>query len=148
MTLSITAPGASVPELPAYVKNEVPLLQPLNAEGLPQPVSEMKLEKQEPIMVQPQSDHSASMAAAGINSSDYTYVEYIVAHESSWRVTAQNPSGAYGVCQSLPASKMATAGADWQTNIVTQLRWCDSYAKSRYGGWAQAYSFWQKNRWW
>ena len=39
------------------------------------------------------------------------------------------------------AASMATAGADWQTNPVTQLRWCSGYA-NRYGGWAGAYNHW------
>ena len=49
-------------------------------------------------------------------------------------------SGAYGLCQSLPASKMAAAGADWETNPVTQLKWCSTHANN-YGGWQQAWEF-------
>ncbi len=91
----------------------------------------------------------AIMSAAGISSSDYTYVDYIVTKESGWNSTATNAvSGAYGLCQSLPGSKMASAGSDWQTNAVTQMKWCDSYATSRYGSWASAYSFWIANNWW
>lgn len=89
------------------------------------------------------------MAAAGISSSDYTYVDYIITKESHWNPLAVNPSsGAYGLCQALPGSKMASAGSDWRTNPVTQLRWCSSYAKDRYGGWAGAYRFWINNHWW
>lgn len=92
-------------------------------------------------------DKTSIMAAAGIAASDYPYVNFIVSHESGWRVTAANPSGAYGLCQSLPGSKMATAGADWQTNPITQLRWCSSYA-SRYGGWGGAYNYWLSHHYW
>jgi uncharacterized protein YabE (DUF348 family) len=92
-------------------------------------------------------DKTSIMAAAGIPSSDYPYANFIVSHESGWRPTAANPSGAYGLCQSLPGSKMASAGADWQTNPVTQLRWCNGYA-SRYGGWAGAYNHWLAYRNW
>lgn len=89
------------------------------------------------------------MAAAGISSSDYTYVDYIITKESGWNATAANPvSSAYGLCQSLPGSKMASAGSDWQTNAVTQLKWCDSYATGRYGSWGSAYNFWITNNWW
>ncbi|GAA2075170.1 lytic transglycosylase domain-containing protein [Actinomadura alba] len=60
--------------------------------------------------------------------------------ESGWRVTAANPSGAYGIPQALPGSKMATAGADWRTSAATQIKWGLGYIKSRYdtpcGGWA------------
>ncbi len=93
------------------------------------------------------ADKEAIMAAAGIAPSDYGYVNYIVSHESGWRTTAANSSGAYGLCQALPGSKMATAGADWQTNPVTQLRWCSSYA-ARKGGWQAAYEFWLAHHWW
>ncbi len=95
------------------------------------------------------SDKESIMASAGISSSDYTYVNYIVSKESGWNSSAQNASsGAYGLCQSLPGSKMASAGSDWQTNAVTQMKWCNSYATSRYGSWASAYSFWISNHWW
>lgn len=91
---------------------------------------------------------SSIMAAAGISPSDYQYVDYIVSHESGWRTTAQNPSGAYGLCQSLPAGKMASAGGDYLSNPVTQMVWCNSYAQSRYGGWANAYTAWTQKHWW
>jgi uncharacterized protein YabE (DUF348 family) len=88
------------------------------------------------------------MALAGIAPGDYNYVDYIVSHESGWNPAASNPSGAYGLCQALPGSKMASYGADWQTNPVTQLRWCNGYAKGHYGSWAAAYSFWISHRYW
>ena len=54
--------------------------------------------------------------------------------ESGWRVNADNPSSsAYGIPQALPGSKMATAGADWATNPVTQIRWGLGYIQDRYG---------------
>jgi hypothetical protein len=54
--------------------------------------------------------------------------------ESGWNELAENPSsGAYGIPQSLPASKMATAGPDYLTNPATQIRWGLGYIKARYG---------------
>lgn len=54
--------------------------------------------------------------------------------ESGWRVNAYNASsGAYGIPQSLPGSKMASAGADWQTNPATQISWGLGYIGGRYG---------------
>ena len=53
--------------------------------------------------------------------------------ESGWNVYAENPSGAYGIPQSLPGDKMASAGADWQTNPTTQIIWGLGYIKSVYG---------------
>lgn len=98
---------------------------------------------------------AAVMAAAGISSSDYGYVDYIVSHESGWCYTkAQGehycpaipdnpytPNG-YGLCQSTPGYKMASAGADWATSPITQLHWCSDYAARTYGGWYGAYSHW------
>jgi hypothetical protein len=98
----------------------------------------------------PAGSHTDWMAAAGIAESDYGYVEYILSSESGWGVTKWNysGSGAYGLGQALPASKMAAYGADYMTNPVTQLKWATSYAVSRYGSWANAYAFWTSNRWW
>jgi hypothetical protein len=61
--------------------------------------------------------------------------------ESHWNVYAGNPvSGAYGIPQALPGSKMASAGADWQTNPRTQITWGLNYIAGRYitpcGAWA------------
>jgi peptidoglycan DL-endopeptidase CwlO len=62
--------------------------------------------------------------------------------ESSWQVTATNPSsGAYGIPQALPAWKMASAGPDWQTNPATQIVWGLGYIAARYGGPCAAWQF-------
>jgi soluble lytic murein transglycosylase-like protein len=89
------------------------------------------------------------MAAAGIAPEYYGAADYIISRESGWRPGAVNTSsGAYGLCQALPASKMATAGADYLTNPVTQLIWCTGYANGRYGGWGGAYQAWLAQHWW
>lgn len=94
-------------------------------------------------------DKASLMAAAGISESDFAFVDYIVSKESGWKPGAANSySGAYGLCQSLPASKMASAGADYLTNPVTQLRWCSGYAEGRYGSWGGAYETWLVQNWW
>ncbi|MEU8343040.1 lytic transglycosylase domain-containing protein [Spirillospora sp. NPDC048832] len=60
--------------------------------------------------------------------------------ESGWNTHAANPSGAYGIPQALPGSKMASAGPDWQNNATTQIKWGLGYIKDRYktpcGGWS------------
>ena len=95
------------------------------------------------------ADKVALMSAAGIGASDFTAADFIVSHESGWRPGAGNASsGAYGLCQALPASKMASAGGDYLTNPVTQLAWCNGYASRTYGGWGGAYNFWVSHRWW
>jgi len=65
--------------------------------------------------------------------------------ESGWRYNAENASGAYGIPQALPGSKMATSGADWQTNPATQINWGLGYIKSTYGTPCNAWAFWQAN---
>ena len=64
--------------------------------------------------------------------------------ESGWNHRAKNPSsGAYGIPQSLPASKMRSAGADYLTNAKTQIAWGLRYIKDRYGSPSNAYSKWR-----
>lgn len=69
-------------------------------------------------------------------------------HESNWSQKAQNPSsGAYGIPQALPGSKMGSVASDWRTNPATQIRWGLGYIKERYGSPSQAWAFWQANNW-
>lgn len=96
----------------------------------------------------PPGSHQDWMAAAGIPSEHWGIVNYLVQRESGWRVNARNASsGAYGLPQALPGRKMASAGADWETNPITQLKWMNGYVNGRYGGWQGAYEFWQRNHW-
>nr|WP_202460451.1 transglycosylase SLT domain-containing protein [Streptomyces sp. SID1328] len=82
------------------------------------------------------------------DSAQYNAFSKIVAHESGWNVSAKNSSsGAYGLVQALPASKMSSAGSDWKTNPATQIKWGLDYMNSRYGSPAQAWNFWQANGW-
>ncbi|MGW0737918.1 aggregation-promoting factor C-terminal-like domain-containing protein [Streptomyces sp. NPDC002851] len=72
----------------------------------------------------------------------------IVEHESGWNPQATNSSsGAYGLVQALPASKMASAGTDWKTNPATQIKWGLDYMNDRYGSPVKAWNFWQANGW-
>ena len=84
---------------------------------------------------------------AGVSDSDLAAALAIIYHESGCRVNATNASsGAYGIPQALPGSKMASEGSDWQTNPVTQIRWMAKYV-SRYGGWQGALAFWNSHHW-
>lgn len=68
--------------------------------------------------------------------------------ESGWNVSAKNPSsGAYGIPQSLPASKMSSAGSDWETNPATQIKWGLGYIKSTYGSPAEAWAHEEAEGW-
>ncbi len=74
-----------------------------------------------------------------VYSKDWDYNQYsclvkLWERESNWRWNALNSSsGAYGIPQSLPGSKMASAGADWRTNPETQIKWGIGYISGRYG---------------
>ncbi len=65
--------------------------------------------------------------------------------ESGWRYDAENASGAYGIPQALPGSKMASAGADWQTDPATQIKWGLGYIKAIYGNPCSAWAFEEAN---
>ncbi|MBO0841586.1 MAG: lytic transglycosylase domain-containing protein [Nocardioides sp.] len=67
--------------------------------------------------------------------------------ESGWRVDAENPSGAYGIPQSLPGSKMASAGSDWRTNPATQIKWGLGYIQDSYGSPCSAWAHSQADNW-
>lgn len=85
------------------------------------------------------------MAAAGIAEGDWGYVDYVVSRESGWNPNATNSSsGACGLVQALPCSKVPGNGYD----PVDNLRWANGYATGRYGSWAGAYNFWINNHWW
>ena len=72
--------------------------------------------------------------ARGWGEDQYSCLYSLWQKESNWNVYAQNrSSGAYGIPQALPGSKMSTAGADWQTNAVTQITWGLGYISGRYG---------------
>ena len=62
------------------------------------------------------------------------YLDMLWEAESSWNVSAENPStGAFGIPQAVPGSKMSAAGLDWQTNAATQIRWGLGYISAAYG---------------
>jgi hypothetical protein len=67
--------------------------------------------------------------------------------ESGWRWNAENASGAYGIPQALPGSKMASAGSDWLTNPATQIRWGLGYIKGLYGNPCGAWAHEQADGW-
>lgn len=88
------------------------------------------------------------MAAYGWGMDQFSCLDSLYISESNWDHTATNPtSGAYGIPQSLPAEKMATAGADWRTNPATQIEWGLDYIRSSYGTPCSAWYFKQGNNW-
>jgi len=88
------------------------------------------------------------MSGFGWGLEQYSCLVKLWERESNWRVNAYNASsGAYGIPQSLPGSKMATAGPDWLTNPETQINWGLGYIKSRYGSPCGALSHSDSHNW-
>jgi len=86
--------------------------------------------------------------ARGWSEAEFACLDSLWTRESGWRTNAANPSsGAYGIPQALPGSKMASAGADWQTNPRTQIQWGLDYIAGRYGTPCQAWAFFQDRNW-
>ncbi|TPR16641.1 aggregation-promoting factor C-terminal-like domain-containing protein [Apilactobacillus timberlakei] len=94
----------------------------------------------------PTGDHSHWLKQAGIPNSWWPATNEIINDESSWNPRARNASGAYGLPQALPGNKMASAGSDWESNPITQLRWFKSYV-GKYGGIKQALAFRHAHGW-
>ena len=88
------------------------------------------------------------MLAAGFGEDQWGCLYNLWMRESGWRTTAGNvSSGAYGIPQSLPASKMAAFGDDYLTNPRTQIAWGLSYIKGRYGTPCGGWSAFQAKGW-
>lgn len=123
---------------PEPVVASVPDAQTTQDQGAPAPI-------QPPAAYTGGGSPADWMAAAGIAESDWGYVDYIVSHESGWNPNATNASsGACGLVQALPCSKVPGGGYD----PVANLQWANGYAVGRYGSWANAHAFWVSNSWW
>jgi uncharacterized protein YabE (DUF348 family) len=101
----------------------------------------------------PASSGSAQQIAAGMVSArgwggdQFSCLVSLWNKESGWRTNAYNPSGAYGIPQALPGSKMASAGGDWQTSASTQIAWGLGYIASVYGTPCSAWAHSQATNW-
>jgi molybdopterin converting factor small subunit len=96
----------------------------------------------------PRSIARQMVAARGWSSSQFDCLNALWQKESNWNPYAQNPSsGAYGIPQSLPGSKMGTVASDWRTNPVTQITWGLNYIAGRYGTPCAAWSHSQAVNW-
>ena len=88
------------------------------------------------------------VAARGWGAGEFRCLERLWEKESNWRHTARNASsGAYGIPQSLPAHKMASAGSDWRTNPATQITWGLNYISDRYSRPCNAWAHSQRVNW-
>jgi len=104
--------------------------------------------KKEAILANARQDPRAAARALlgdyGFDDSQWGCLDNLFEGESGWRYDATNSSsGAYGIPQSLPGSKMATVADDWRTNPVTQIKWGLDYIRRSYGTPCGAWSAWQ-----
>ena len=107
-----------------------PAAQPVAASGSPQQIAE------------------GMLGSYGWSASQFSCLQPLWNAESGWNASASNPSsGAYGIPQALPGSKMASAGPDWQTSAATQIRWGLGYIRSVYGSPCAAWSHEQADGW-
>jgi hypothetical protein len=88
------------------------------------------------------------LASYGWSQSQFSCLDPLWNEESGWNVNASNPSsGAYGIPQADPGSKMGSAGPDWQSDAATQIRWGLNYIQSTYGSPCNAWAHEQADGW-
>jgi hypothetical protein len=96
----------------------------------------------------PQQMAQGLLGSYGWAASQFSCLQPLWNAESGWNASASNTSsGAYGIPQALPGSKMASAGPDWQTSAATQIRWGLGYIRSVYGSPCAAWSHEQSYGW-
>jgi hypothetical protein len=96
----------------------------------------------------PQQIAMGMLGSYGWSSSQFSCLDSLWNLESGWNVYATNPSsGAYGIPQALPGSKMASAGPDWQSDAATQIRWGLGYIQALYGSPCGAWAHEEADGW-
>jgi hypothetical protein len=84
---------------------------------------------------------------ARIGTRQYNCINALFTRESKWNPLAGKVTGAYGIPQAFPGSKMAAFGSNWRTSPITQVKWGIWYVDSRYGSACAAWDFWQAHGW-
>jgi hypothetical protein len=96
----------------------------------------------------PKAIASALLGEHGWDGSQFGCLDSLWTRESGWNVHADNPSSsAYGIPQALPGSKMASAGPNWESNPVTQIKWGLGYIQGRYGSPCNAWGHSESHGW-
>jgi cytoskeletal protein RodZ len=96
----------------------------------------------------PRSVARAMLGEFGWGEGQFGCLDSLWMKESGWSTSASNgSSGAYGIPQSLPGSKMSSAGPDWQSNPATQIKWGLGYIQQRYGSPCAAWGHSQATNW-
>jgi hypothetical protein len=147
-TLSVAAPATLSVAVPATRSVAAPAKLPI----APAPIAAIPIERTltalPAIAGTPRQIAYAVAVRAGFSAQQWSCLSQLWQQESKFQTTVRNGrSGAYGIPQALPASRMASAGADWRTNPVTQIQWGLRYISSRYGTPCTAWSHWKRDRW-
>ncbi len=121
---------------------------PSKQAGLVQSEAAAVTESEQLSQSDPRDIARALMGDFGFGQDQFGCLDLLWTRESNWNVYADNPtSSAYGIPQSLPGSKMASAGSDWATNPVTQITWGLGYIQDRYGSPCSAWGHSQSVGW-
>ena len=96
----------------------------------------------------PTVDYAKGYARRTLGATQYRCLDHIAIRESHWNPLAHNrTSGAHGIGQALPWTKMRRFGPDAWHNPVTQVKWMTAYVHARYGSACNAWAFWQQHGW-
>ena len=121
---------------------------PAKAAALDADAGEAMIQTEDLSQSDPRDIAKALLGEFGFGLDQFGCLDSLYMRESGWRVDADNPSSsAYGIPQALPGSKMSTAGADWETNPVTQIRWGLGYIEDRYGSPCGAWAHSESHGW-
>lgn len=139
-----------VAERPSTSPSATPSKSKVQGESIPRPSSSpvsrshvRTFLERKPIIESPKS-----YAKSQVGSKQFSCLNNLWIKESHWDETATNSSsGAYGIPQALPGSKMANAGKDWKTNPITQVKWGLDYIDDRYDSACNAWQHWLDNGW-
>jgi hypothetical protein len=123
------AASATAAPTPAPTASSTPTPAPVTPSGTPQHIA-MSL-----------------LGSYGWSSSQFSCLDDLWNAESGWNPTAENASGAYGIPQALPGSRMASAGPDWQSDATTQIKWGLGYIKGTYGSPCAAWGHEESDGW-
>ena len=91
--------------------------------------------------------HGLVVGSYGWSEADFTSLVSLWNRESGWNPHAGNSSGAYGIPQALPGSKMAAYGDDYLDNVETQIKWGLNYIKTTYGSPSAAWAHFVRSGW-
>jgi len=121
---------------------------PAKAAALDADAGQAVIQTEDLSQADPRDIARALLGEFGFGQDQFGCLDSLYTRESNWTWNADNPtSSAYGIPQALPGEKMASAGADWETNPVTQIRWGLGYIQDRYGSPCGAWAHSESHGW-